>query len=118
MADIPIDAVEIKCTLSDASLEPAMTSFGLVDPDRKRQIRFFDSIDPVQNELRLLRAGSFSGCDGRRTGQAGAPSNCGPLMANSSSATFGPVPATSANATPSSTTGPTTRYWRPAWTLT
>lgn len=57
MADIPIDAVEIKCTLSDDSLEPAVTSFDLGDPDRKRKIWFFDAIDPERNDLRLLRAG-------------------------------------------------------------
>lgn len=59
MADIPIDAVEIKCTLSDGSLKPAVRSFGLGDPDRKRTIWFFDSIDPERNDLRLLRAGTI-----------------------------------------------------------
>jgi hypothetical protein len=53
----PVDGVEIKCTLSGSSMQPAMSSFDLGDPDRKRKIWFFDSIDPVRNHPRLLRAG-------------------------------------------------------------
>jgi hypothetical protein len=57
MADIPTDGVEIKCTLSDTSLDAAMTSLELGDPDRKREIWFFDSIDPAHRRPRLLHAG-------------------------------------------------------------
>jgi hypothetical protein len=57
MADIPTDAVEIKFTLSDTSLDSAMTSLHLGDPDRKRTIWFFDSIDSTQNRPRLFHTG-------------------------------------------------------------
>ncbi len=57
MADIPTDAVEIKCTLSDTSLDSAMTSLHLGDPDRKREFWFFDSIDSTQQRPRLFHAG-------------------------------------------------------------
>jgi hypothetical protein len=57
MADTPTDAVEIKCTLSDTSLDSAMTSLHLGDPDRKREIWFFDSIDSTQQRPRLFHAG-------------------------------------------------------------
>ena len=57
MADIPTDGVEIKCTLSDTSLDSAMTSLHLGDPDRKREIWFFDSIDSTQPRPRLFHAG-------------------------------------------------------------
>ena len=57
MADTPIDAVEIKCTLSDTSLDLAMMSLHLGDPDRKRTVWFFDSIDSTECHPRLFRAG-------------------------------------------------------------
>ena len=57
MADIPTDGVEIKCTLSDTSLNLAMTSLHLGDPDRKREVWFFDSIDQASRRPRLLQAG-------------------------------------------------------------
>ena len=41
----------------DQLMGECLPSFGLGDPDRKRQISFFDSIDPARNDLRLLRAG-------------------------------------------------------------
>jgi len=56
MADTPIDAVEIKCTLSDTSLDLAMMSLHLGDPDRKRTVWFFDSIDSTQQGPRLFHA--------------------------------------------------------------
>ena len=57
MSDIPTDAVEIKCTLSDTSLDSAMASLHLGDSHRKRTIWFFDSIDSTQDHPRLFRAG-------------------------------------------------------------
>lgn len=57
MADTPTDAVEIKFTLSDTSLDSAMASLDLGDPDRKRTIWFFDSIDSTQHGARLFLAG-------------------------------------------------------------
>jgi len=57
MVDTPIDAVEIKCTLSDTSLDLAMMSLHLGEPDRKRTIWFFDSIDSTERHPRLFRAG-------------------------------------------------------------
>ena len=57
MADTAIDAVEIKFTLSDASLDLAMTSLHLGDPDKKRTIWFFDSVDSMKCHPRLFRAG-------------------------------------------------------------
>ncbi len=33
IADIPVDAVEIKCMLSETPLEPAMTSFVNIHPE-------------------------------------------------------------------------------------
>jgi hypothetical protein len=52
-----VDAVEIKCTLSGTALQPAMAAYGLRDPDREREIWFFDSIDAAQDHPRLLQAG-------------------------------------------------------------
>lgn len=57
MTSTPVDGVEIKCTLSGTSLQPAIVSFRLGDPDRKREIWFFDSIDMVHDHPRLLQAG-------------------------------------------------------------
>lgn len=54
MADIPTDGVEIKCTLPETSLESAVTSLHLGDPDRKRAIWFFDSIDSAERRPRLF----------------------------------------------------------------
>ena len=57
MSTTPVDAVEIKCTLS-GDLGPAVASFGLGrNPDRKRQIWFFDKLDTTGAEPQLLRAG-------------------------------------------------------------
>lgn len=57
MCDAPVDAVEVKCTLSGDGPEPAIASFGLGEPDRRRTIWFFDALDPATGEPRLLRAG-------------------------------------------------------------
>jgi len=52
------DAVEIKCTLSGGSPQPAMSSFGLLrNSDRTRTVWFFDSIDQASRRPRLLQAG-------------------------------------------------------------
>jgi hypothetical protein len=58
MGDIPVDGVEIKCTLSGAALDGGVASFGLQRVAAKRQeVWFFDTIDPVSHDLRLLLAG-------------------------------------------------------------
>jgi hypothetical protein len=57
MTTTPVDAVEIKCTLS-GSLDAAVASFHLDrDPDREREIWFFDRLDAAGTAPQLLRAG-------------------------------------------------------------
>jgi hypothetical protein len=57
MITTPVDAVEIKCTLS-GSLDAAVASFHLDRaPSRERDIWFFDKLDAAGTAPQLLRAG-------------------------------------------------------------